>query len=52
MKNKIIKSLIFVGVALYVISPIDLVPGVFIDDAIVLLLGFAANKRISTKQLI
>lgn len=46
--NNLVKALILVGIALYVVSPIDLLPGP-IDDAIVILLGLASRKRVAEK---
>ncbi|MDD5900626.1 MAG: hypothetical protein PUC73_07030 [Lachnospiraceae bacterium] len=46
--NGFVKVLILIGVALYVVSPIDLLPGP-IDDAIVILLGLASRKRVAEK---
>lgn len=47
--NNFIKMLILVAVLLYVISPIDAVPGP-IDDVIVTLLGLAARKYLSAAE--
>jgi uncharacterized membrane protein YkvA (DUF1232 family) len=47
--NNFIKMLILVAVLLYVISPIDAVPGP-IDDVIVTLLGLAARKHLSAAE--
>lgn len=41
--NGIMKGMLTVLVILYVVSPLDLCPGP-IDDIIVVLLAFAANK--------
>ena len=49
MEKSFLKIMLMVLVILYVISPIDAMPGP-IDDVIVLLLGFAAKKRISAPQ--
>lgn len=46
--NNLVKALILVGVALYVVSPIDVFPGP-IDDAIVILLGMMSRKRMAEK---
>lgn len=43
--NTTAKILIAVLIVIYVISPVDLLPGP-IDDIIVILCGLAANKRI------
>lgn len=41
--NDIMKGMLIVLVILYVVSPLDLCPGP-IDDIVVVLLAFAANK--------
>ncbi len=46
MNNTFLKALVIVVVILYVISPVDAYPGP-VDDLVVLLLGFAAKKRIA-----
>jgi len=43
------KTLVLVVVLLYIISPIDAVPGP-IDDVIVALLGMAARKHLTTTE--
>lgn len=43
------KGMLIVLVILYVISPIDLMPGP-IDDLLVILLGIAAQKRIESAE--
>ena len=45
--NSAMKGIIIMAVILYIVSPIDIAPGP-IDDLIVLLLGIAASKKIST----
>ena len=48
--NKILGLLITVGVLVYVVSPVDLLPGP-IDDAIIVLCTIAASrKRIQAKS--
>ena len=42
--NDIGKGMLIILVILYIVSPIDFVPGP-VDDAIVLLLGLAAAKK-------
>ncbi|MEF9974903.1 MAG: hypothetical protein RSC06_16045 [Clostridia bacterium] len=39
------KLLIFIALFVYVVSPIDFVPGVLIDDAIVVLVGVLASRK-------
>ena len=46
MDSSFMKSLFLVVVLLYIVSPIDALPGP-IDDIIVVLLGIAARKRLS-----
>ena len=45
MDSRIIKGMLIVIVILYIISPVDLMPGP-IDDAIALILGLAVQKTI------
>ena len=47
--NNSMKTLILVVVLVYVISPIDAVPGP-IDDVIVALLGMAARKQLTAAE--
>lgn len=47
--NNSMKTLILLVVLVYVISPIDAVPGP-IDDVIVALLGMAARKHLSVVE--
>ena len=47
--NNAMKGIIILAVIIYIVSPIDLVLGP-LDDLIVLLLGIAANKKISTND--
>lgn len=42
--NGFVKGILFVVVLIYIVSPIDLLPGP-IDDIIVLLMSIAAQKR-------
>lgn len=42
----VMKGMLIVLVILYVISPVDFVPGP-VDDILVVLLGIAAQKRIA-----
>ena len=50
MEKSFLKIMLMVLVILYVISPIDAMPGP-IDDVIVLLLGFAAKKESVLRRL-
>ena len=45
--NNILKGMLIVIVILYVVSPVDFMPGP-IDDIIAILLGAAANKKIGS----
>lgn len=47
--DNILKILVLVIVLIYMVSPVDAVPGP-IDDVIVLLLGFVVNHRIANKE--
>ena len=47
--NDIKKVLIIGAILLYIISPVDLMPGP-LDDMIVVLIGFAARKKIMGKS--
>jgi len=44
MENGFIKGMFFILVILYIVSPVDVVPGP-IDDVLLLLLSIAANKE-------
>ena len=44
--NGVMKGMLIMLVIIYVISPVDFVPGP-VDDIIVILLGLAAQKRIA-----
>ena len=45
--NNVMKGIIIMAVIIYIVSPIDIAPGP-IDDILVLLMGIAASKKIST----
>ena len=47
--NDVMKGTILVLMILYVLSPLDAMPGP-IDDIIVILIGLAARKNISVSQ--
>lgn len=47
--NQILKILLIVFVIIYVVSPLDMVPGP-IDDVIVAILGIAAQKAITDRK--
>ncbi len=47
--NDVMKGMLIVLVIIYVISPIDFVPGP-VDDFIVILLGLASQKKLENKQ--
>ena len=44
--NSVVKGMLLVLMILYIVSPIDACPGP-VDDIIVLLLGIAAQKKLS-----
>ena len=45
MKDGFFKGLLFMLMIIYIVSPVDFVPGP-IDDLIVLMMGLASRKRI------
>ena len=45
--NGIVKGMLIALIIVYMVSPIDVMPGSPIDDVIVLLLGLASQKRIT-----
>ena len=47
--NDVMKGMLIILVVIYVISPIDFVPGP-VDDFIVILLGLASQKKLQNKQ--
>lgn len=47
--NDVMKGMLIILVVIYVISPIDFVPGP-VDDFIVILLGLASQKKLENKQ--
>ncbi len=47
--NGAVKGIIILAVIIYIVSPVDIAPGP-IDDLIVLLLGIAASKNISSND--
>ena len=47
--NGAMKGIIILVVIIYIVSPVDIAPGP-IDDLIVLLLGIAASKNISSND--
>lgn len=47
--NNVMKCVLIILVVIYVISPIDFVPGP-VDDFIVILLGLASQKKLENKQ--
>jgi uncharacterized membrane protein YkvA (DUF1232 family) len=46
--NDFMKALVLVVVLLYIVSPIDALPGP-VDDVIVAMLGIAARKKLAVK---
>lgn len=49
MKNNILKTLILLFVLLYVVSPVDAVPGP-IDDVIVSIIGYISSRKFLVDQ--
>ncbi|MBR4628374.1 MAG: hypothetical protein IKO47_11905 [Ruminococcus sp.] len=47
--NDVMKGMLIILVIIYVISPIDFVPGP-VDDIIVILLGIASQKEIENNE--
>ncbi len=47
--NDVMKGMLIILVVIYIISPIDFVPGP-VDDFIVILLGLASQKKLENKQ--
>ncbi len=47
--NDVMKGMLIILVIIYVISPIDFVPGP-VDDIIVILLGIASQKKIENNE--
>lgn len=47
--NDVMKGMLIILVIIYVISPIDFVPGP-VDDIIVILLGIACQKKIENNE--
>lgn len=47
--NDVMKGMLIILVAIYVISPVDFVPGP-VDDFIVILLGLASQKKLENKK--
>ena len=43
--NGVVKGMLIALIIVYIVSPIDIVPGCPIDDIIVLLLGLASQKK-------
>jgi len=45
--NGVMKGMFIAFLIMYIVSPVDAIPGVAIDDAIVLLLGLASQAKLS-----
>ena len=45
--NDFFKGILFLGLIIYIVSPVDLVPGP-IDDILLLLMTIASNKKAIT----
>ena len=46
---RLLKWVLLIAVVLYVVSPVDLLPGP-IDDIIIAVMGIAATRKISSSQ--
>lgn len=44
--NDLMKGLVIMAILMYIVSPVDVVPGP-VDDIIVLLLGIASQKKLA-----
>lgn len=44
--NDLMKGLVIMAILMYIVSPVDAVPGP-VDDIIVLLLGIASQKKLA-----
>ena len=47
--NNLMKGLVIMAVLMYIVSPLDMAPGP-IDDILILLLGLAARKNLSSND--
>ncbi len=47
--NDVMKGLVIMAILMYIVSPIDAVPGP-IDDIIIILIGLASRKQIVEKD--
>lgn len=45
--NGVIKGMLIALIIVYMVSPLDVMPGSPIDDVIVLLLGLASQKKLA-----
>ena len=48
--NGVFKGMLIMLMIMYVISPVDAMPGAPVDDIIVILLGLAGQKRLSAQE--
>lgn len=48
MNNKVAKTVLIIIMLIYILSPVDAMPGP-IDDLVVLLLGYIAQNRLGRK---
>ena len=48
--NDIMKGMLIVLVILYVVSPIDFIPGMPVDDLLIILLGIAVQKGLNAAE--
>lgn len=50
MSEKIKRAILYIIVLAYIVSPVDLMPGFLGDDAIVTIIGYLINHRISKNK--
>ncbi len=48
--STLLRILLFAGMVLYVVSPIDMAPGLLVDDAIVVVAGVIASNKLKRKN--
>ena len=50
MDDALKRKVLLVAVIIYVISPIDLIPGVMIDDIIIAILGYKSYQKVGNSS--
>lgn len=48
--STLLRILLFAGMILYAVSPVDAAPGLLVDDAIVIVAGIIAAKKIKSRN--